>query len=91
MPLDMLPWMGLASQMAGALILFFSGGLGLGTRAYSFRGTALGLAFFGAGCVSLALFAFFERHFLLTGVQFLAAILVSAGVARKSKGRRNRP
>lgn len=91
MPLDLLPWLGLASQMAGAGILFLSGGLGLGARVYSPRGSALGLALFGAGCVSLALFALFERHFLLTGVQFLAGILVFAGVARKAKRRQNHP
>lgn len=89
MPLDLLPWLGLASQMAGALVLFFSGGLGIGTRIYSPKGTALGLALFGAGCVSLAVFAGSERNFLLTGVQILAAVLVFAGVARKAKGRRN--
>ena len=88
MSLELLPWLGLASQIAGALILFFSGGLGLGTREYQPRGTAAGLAFFCAGCVSLAVFAVSERHILLVGAQLLAAVLVSLGVARKVKGRR---
>ncbi len=84
MSLYLLLWLGFASQMAGALALFFSGGLGLG-RPRSSRGTALGLALFGAGCVSLAVFAVFERHFLMTGAQCLALVLVFAGVARKGK------
>ncbi len=100
MPLDLLPWMGLASQMAGAAALFFSGGFGFGPatrracargndRVPSSLGVTLGLALFGAGCVSLAVFAIFERHFLLTGAQCLAVILVYAGVARKAKERRS--
>ena len=88
MVFDLLPWLGLASQVAGALILFFSGGLGLGTREYQPRGTAVGLAFFCAGCVSLAVFAASVHHVLLIGAQLLAAVLVGLGVARKTKGRR---
>ncbi len=110
MQLDLLPWLGFASQVAGALVLFFSGGLGIGratrracdrgrgtsrtgidsnAHAFSARGVAVGLALFGAGCASLAVFAVFERHFLLTGAQCLALVLVFAGVVRKGKGRRN--
>ncbi|MCC8193535.1 MAG: hypothetical protein LIP28_02675 [Deltaproteobacteria bacterium] len=88
MSLELLPWLGLASQIAGAVMLFFSGALGLGTRRYQVRGAAAGLAFFCAGSVSLAVFALYERNFLLTGIQLLAAVLIFLGVARKAKGRR---
>ena len=83
---DFLPLMGLLSQIAGAVLLFLSGGLGL-NRPYRPRGTATGLALFCAGSVSLALFAGYERNFLLTGTQTLAMILIFLGVRRKTKGK----
>ena len=89
MPSDLLPLLGLLSQLAGAVILFLSGAFGLGSRRYNARGAAAGLAFFGAGSVSLAIFAGFERNFLLVGVQLVAVVLIFLGVARKAKGRRD--
>lgn len=87
--LDLLPWLGLAAQAAGAVILAFSGGFGLGVRKYEPRGTAVGLAIFCAGSVSLAAFAVSERNFLLAGIQLVAACLISFGVMKKTRGRRN--
>ena len=89
MSFDLLPWLGLAAQIAGAVFLAFSGGFGLGTRRYDPRGTAIGLAFFCAGCVSMALYAVFERHFLLTAAQLVAAVLIGLGVVRKNRKRRD--
>jgi hypothetical protein len=86
---DLLPLLGLISQLAGAAFLFFSGALGLGARRYQSQGAALGLALFGAGSVSLAVFAGYERNFLLVGVQLVAGVLIFLGVARKARGRRN--
>ena len=91
MALELLPFLGLLSQVAGAVLLFRSGALGLGSRRHHARGSATGLAFFGAGCVSLAAFALYERNFLLAGVQVLAAFLIFFGVARKAKERHRIP
>ncbi len=91
MSVDLLPWLGLFAQIAGALVLAFSGSFGLGARKYSERGTAAGLALFCAGCVSLAVYAVVYSHYLLTAVQVLAAILVSLGIARKAREKRTRP
>ncbi len=88
MPLDLLPWLGLAAQITGAVFLALSGGFGLGARKYNARGTAIGLAVFCAGCVSMALFAVSERNFLLTAFQFIAAVLIGIGVVRKARNRR---
>ena len=87
MPLELLPWLGLAAQAGGAVILAFSGAFGLGTRKYEARGAAAGLALFCSGCVALAWFAVTERHFLLTGIQLVAAVLIGFGVVRKARNR----
>ena len=89
MPFDPVPWLGLAAQGAGAVLLAFSGGFGLGSRKPSPQGIALGLTLFCSGCVCIAAYAGFERNFLLTGAQLVAAILVSFGVLRKLRGRRD--
>ena len=89
MQLDLLPLLGFISQLAGAAFLFFSGGFGLGSRRYQSGGVVVGLALFGAGSVSLAVFAGYERNFLLASVQVVACVLIFLGVARKVKGRRN--
>lgn len=89
--LDILPWLGFAAQAAGAAILAFSGGFGLGVRKYESRGTAVGLAVFCAGSVSLVVFAVSERNFLLAGIQLVAAFLIGFGVTKKAGRRRNGP
>lgn len=86
--LDLLPWLGLAAQVAGAAVLAFSGGFGLGVRKYEPRGTAVGLAIFCVGSVSLAAFAVTERNFLLAGIQLVAVSLIGFGVMKKAGGRR---
>lgn len=87
--LPFLPWLGLAFQVAGAVVLAVSGGFGLGVRKFSPRGTALGLALFCAGCVFMAAYAASESNFLLTAAQLVAAALIGFGVARKARDRRD--
>lgn len=89
MSFALLPWLGVAAQGAGAVLLAVSGGFGLGTRPYEPKGAALGLALFCAGCVSFAVFAFLERNIVLAAIQCIAAVLVAIGVARKAGKRRD--
>lgn len=88
---EYLPWLGLAAQAGGAVIMAFSGGFGLGTRKYDPKGTALGLALFCAGCVSFVVFALSVSNFALAAIQGIAAVLVGLGVARKARERQKGP
>lgn len=88
MSLDIIPWLGLAGQVGGAVILAVSGGFGLGKRAYSARGTAAGLALFCAACLALAYYALADRNYIMVGAELLAGFLVTRGVLRKTGGRR---
>lgn len=91
MVFEYLPWLGLAAQAGGAVIMAFSGGFGLGTRKYDPKGTALGLALFLAGCVSFVVFALSVSNVALAAIQGIAAVLVGLGVARKARERHKGP
>lgn len=91
MMFEYLPWLGLAAQAGGAVMLAFSGGFGLGARQYDPTRTALGLALFCAGCVSFAVYALSVSNVALAAIQGIAAALVGLGVARKARERHKGP
>lgn len=88
MSLDSIPWIGLAGQIGGAVILALSGGFGLGKRTYSERGTVAGLALFCTACLALAYYAMADRNYIMIGAELLAGFLVARGVLRKTRDRR---
>ena len=89
MSFDMLPWLGLAGQIGGAVLLAVSGGFGLGKRKYWASGAAAGLALFCAACLALAYYALADRNYLMVGAELLAGFLVARGVLRKTRGKRD--
>lgn len=89
MPLDIVPWLGVAGQIAGAILLAVSGGFGFDKRKYSARGTAAGLAVFCAACLALAFYAMIDRNYVMVVAELLAGLLVGRGVLRKTRDRRD--